>query len=276
MVRNVHPSTLKDALDIRAAGTVTPYAGGTDLMLKPLDNAEFLFLDRISEMKKIIEDAETIRIGAACTFTEILESSMTPAFLKEAVRSVGAPAIRNLGTAGGNICNASPKADSALVFYVTDSMLRLVSSRGERLVPITEFYQGRNKTALQPDELLVEIIMPKRGAEHFYFKKVGARRTLTISRISFAALLDLENGGVISAFKTAFGAIGDVFFRRQDIDAMMIGKTVEEARAVREDYLKAYASAINPAKGRVSAAYRKAVCMNLLRDFLESNGITEG
>jgi xanthine dehydrogenase FAD-binding subunit len=272
MVKNNHPSTLRDALDMRAAGKVIPYAGGTDLMLKADENAEFLFLDRISEMKKITEDAACIRIGAACTFTEILESKLTPVFLKEAVKSIGAPAIRNMGTAGGNICNASPKADSALVFYVTDSTLRLASSRGERIIPITEFYQGRNKTALMPDELLVEILMERKGLEHYYFKKVGARNALTISRISFAALFDMDNG-VISAFKTAFGAIGDVFFRRQDLDSVMLGKTLDEARAVKKDYLNAYEGAINPSKGRVSSEYRKAVCMNLLRDFLESNGI---
>jgi xanthine dehydrogenase FAD-binding subunit len=272
MVRNNHPVSLKDALDIRAAGKVTPYAGGTDLMLKSGENAEFLFLDRIPEMKSITEDSGSIRIGAACTFTEILESSLTPAFLKEAVKTIGAPAIRNMGTVGGNICNASPKADSALVFYVTGSTLRLVSSRGERLVPITDFYQGRNKTALQPDELLVEIILDKKGLEHYYFKKVGARNALTISRISFAAMFDTETG-VITMLRTAFGAISDVFYRRPDMDSMLIGKTLEEARALKEDYLKAYEGAINPIKGRVSAEYRKAVCMNLLRDFLESNGI---
>jgi xanthine dehydrogenase FAD-binding subunit len=271
MVNTMHPASLKEALEIRAAGNVIPYAGGTDLMIKPRENAEYLFLDRIPELRGITEDADTIRFGAACTFTEILESRLTPAFLKAAVGTIGAPAIRNMGTIGGNICNASPKADSALVFYVTDSKLRLMSARGERLLPITEFYRGRNKTALEPDELLVEILMDK-GLERYYFEKVGARNALTISRVSFAAVFDSADG-VITSFKTAFGAIGDVFFRKQELDAMMAGKTLAEAYAVKEDFLKAYEAGINPIKGRVSAEYRKAVCMNLLRDFLDRNGI---
>jgi hypothetical protein len=104
-----------------------------------------------------MEDSEYIRIGAGCTFTDILESKLTPAILKEAALQVAAPAIRNFATVGGNICNGSPKGDSTLIFYVTDSILRLVSSSGERLVPISEFFLGRNKTSLQKDELLVEI-----------------------------------------------------------------------------------------------------------------------
>jgi CO/xanthine dehydrogenase FAD-binding subunit len=269
---NYRPASLKDALELRAAETVVPYAGGTDLMIKASETVSYLFLDRIPELRSIRLDNGLLRFGAACTFTEILESGLSPAFLKEAVRSIGAPAIRNMGTVGGNICNASPKADSALVFYVTDSKLRLVSSRGERILPITEFYQGRNKTALMPDELLVEILMESKGLGRYYFKKVGARNALTISRISFAALYDMEDG-VISVLKTAFGAIGDVFFRRGDIDAMLLGKTPDEARVVREEYLKAYEGAINPIRGRVSAEYRKVVCMNLLRDFLDKSGI---
>ena len=72
---------------------------------------------------------------------------------------------------------------------------------------------------------------------------------------------------------TAFGAVSDIVIRRADIDAMLIGKTIDEAKAVREDYLAAYNQAIVPIRGRISAEYRKTVCMNLLQDFLESNGI---
>lgn len=272
MVKSMRPASLKEALSIRAAGNAVPFAGGTDLMIRPAAGAEYLFLDGIPELRRISEDGDYIRIGAACTFTELLESGIVPPFLKEAVRTIGAPAIRNMGTAGGNICNASPKADCALVFYVTDAKLRLMSDKGERLLPITDFYLGRNRTALAPDELLVEILMEKRGLENYYFKKVAARSALAISRVSFAAVMHTENG-VVASFKTAFGAVGDVFVRRPELDAMMLGKSIREARGVREEYLGAWERVINPIKGRVSAEYRKTVCMNLLRDFLDSNGI---
>lgn len=272
MVNSYQATSLKEALDILAKEAITPYAGGTDLMIKADENTTYLFLNKVPEMKNIIKDRSYIRIGASCTFTDIIESELTPAILKEAVSKIAAPAIRNLGTVGGNICNGSPKADSALIFFVTDSKLRLVSSRGERVVPITEFYLGKKKTSLQRDELLVEILMNRKGLANYYYKKVGARNALAISRVSFAGILNVEYGKIINCM-TAFGAISDVFIRRADIDAMFIGKTIEQAKAVKEDYLAAYDQAIIPIKGRISAEYRKTVCMNLLRDFLESNGI---
>ncbi|MBV7271732.1 FAD binding domain-containing protein [Clostridium sp. PL3] len=272
MVNGYKATSLKEALEIRAREAVTPYAGGTDLMVEADENATYLFLNKVSEMKNIVEDNEYIRIGAACNFTDIIESELVPAILKEALAQIAAPAIRNLGTIGGNICNGSPKADSALVLFATDSKLRIVSSRGERVIPINEFYLGRKKTSLQKDELLVEILMDKVGFNNYYYKKIGARKSLAISRVAFAAILN-EKEGKISNCITAFGAVSDVVIRRADIDAMLIGKTIEEAKAVKEEYLAAYDKAIVPIRGRISAEFRKAACMNLLRDFLESNGI---
>lgn len=272
MVKSYQPVSLKEALEILAKETVTPYAGGTDLMIKPDENARYLFLNKVLEMKNILEDKEYIHIGAVCTFTDIIENKLTPNILREAVSQIAAPAIRNLGTVGGNICNGSPKADSALIFFATDSKLRLVSFRGERIIPITEFYLGRKKTTLEKDELLVEILMKKKGLTNYYYKKVGARNALAISRVSFAAVLNVESSRIANC-STAFGAVSDVIIRRSDIDAMLIGKTIKEAKAVKEKYLAAYDEAIVPIRGRISAEYRKTVCMNLLRDFLESNGI---
>ena len=272
MVNNYHPTSLKDALALRTAETVVPYAGGTDLMIKADVGASFLFLDRVSEMKQITMDGATVRIGAACTFTEILESALAPAFLKAAISSIGAPAIRNMGTVGGNICNGSPKADSALALMAAGATLRLASVRGERLLPISDFYLGGKKTALLPDELLAEILMDTGVAENYYYKKVGARKSLAISRVSFAGLFRVQDGR-ITVLRTAFGAIGDVILTRPDIDALLLGKTPDEARALRGEYLTAYDQAIVPVKGRVSAEYRKSVCKKLLWDFLESKGI---
>jgi CO/xanthine dehydrogenase FAD-binding subunit len=272
MVESYLTKSLKEALDIRAKEGVIPYSGGTDLMIKPDENASYLFLNKLTEMKNIAQDKEYIRIGAGCTFSDIINSQLTPAILKQAAAQIAAPAIRNLGTVGGNVCNGSPKADSALIFSVTDSKLRLVSSKGERVIPINEFYLGRKKTSIKEDELLVEIIMNTKGINNYYYKKVGARNALAISRVSFAGILNIE-GGKINTCKIAFGAVNDVILRRADIDSMLMGKTIEEAKKAKKDYLAAYDQAVVPIKGRISAEYRKAVCMNLLRDFLESNGI---
>lgn len=272
MVKSYIPSSLGEALAIRAQESVIPYGGGTDLMIEAPDDASYLFVGKIPDIRKIAEDGEIIRIGAACTFTEITESSLAPDLLKEAVSRIGGPAIRNLGTVGGNIGNGSPKADSALIFFVTDSSLRLISNQGERILPVRDFYLGRKQTALRSDELIAEVLMPRTGLENYYYKKIGARNAQAISRVSFAALMNMS-GGRIENCAAAFGAVSDVVIRRNDIDAMLTGKTIAEARALKDAYLEQYDRAIVPITGRISAEYRKAVCMNLLRDFLESNGI---
>lgn len=273
MVNNYIPASLREALDIRAKESVIPYGGGTDLMIEGSDEASYLFVGKIPELKQVSEDEQYIRIGAECTFTELMENELVPAILREAVSGIGGPAIRNLGTVAGNIGNGSPKADSSLIFFVTDSKVRLMSAKSERIFPIKDFYLGRKQTALQSDELIVEILMPKTGLDNYYYKKIGARNAQAISRVSFAALMNITDGRIVRC-ATAFGAVSDVVIRRDDIDSMLTGKTVDEAKAIRSEYLAAFDKAIVPISGRISADYRKAVCMNLLVDFLGQNGIT--
>jgi len=266
------PDSLREALLLRKSPGLIPIAGGTDLMVEADENAVYLFLQNVPEMKNITEDEEYIRYGAACTFSQVIKSPLSPEILKEACLQLAAPAIRNAGTLGGNIANGSPKADSALIFMVTDSKLRLMSAGCERIMPIKDFYLGRNKTALSPDELIVEILLPKNGLSNYYYKKVGARNALAISRVSFAGVLEIKNG-IIKNIATAFGAVSDVIIRPDATDRLLIGKTVEEARLIKEDYMEAINGQIIPIRGRVGAEYRKDVSMNLLRDFLETNGI---
>ena len=264
------PESLREALRIRALGGAIPYGGGTDLMIDADSNASYIFLHRVPEMREIKRDGGNIRIGASCTFTETAESPLCPPILRDAIMQIAAPAIRNLGTIGGNIGNGSPKADSALIFFAADAKLRLMSAESERIIPIKEFYLGRKKLALRPDELIVEVIMP--DPKRYYYRKVGAREALAISRVAFAGIFE-EADGIIKNCAVAFGAVSDVIIRREDIDTVFIGKTIDEAKKLKAGYISAYDAAIVPIRGRVSEEYRKDVCMNLLRDFLETMGI---
>ena len=125
---------------------------------------------------------------------------------------------------------------------------------------------------LQPNELLTEILVPDHGLENYYFKKIGARNALAISRVAFAGVMQITDVK-IQACSTAFGAVMDVTLVRPEIDGMLIGKTIGEGKTLKEEYLARYEREIKPIRGRVSAEYRRTVCMNLLRDFLEQNGI---
>jgi len=272
MVNSIFATSLDEALKARQNPELIPYAGGTDLMVVGNEEVSYLFLNKVPQMREIKTLENTLRIGAAVTFTEIIEHQDTPEILKEACRQIAAPAIRNTGTVGGNIGNGSAKADSALIFMVLNATLRLASATEERTLPLRAFYQGRKKLALKPDELIVEIIIPKAGWDNFYYQKVGARDALAISRLSFAGILQIEEG-VITHFSTAFGAIAETILCFEEIDNLLIGKTIEQAKAIKKDYLEAMDEAIVPIQGRVSIEYRKDVVMNLLKDFLETKGI---
>ena len=272
MVNGYIAKNLQEAIDIRAAHDVVPYAGGTDLMVENRENVDYLFLNKVPELKKITVDDKYIRIGAAVTFTEELACPDVPELMKEAVSRIAAPAIRNAGTFGGNLGNGSAKADSVLIEFVADAKLRLVSKSGERIVDVDKFYLGRKKLDLNSDELIAEILLPKTGLENYYYEKVGGRNALAISRVSFAGVFATENGRITNV-AAAFGAVSDTVLRYKDIEAKLIGKTIDEAKAMKGEYLNAYAERMVLTRGRVSAEYRKNVCMNLLGDFLGKFGI---
>ena len=273
MVNNYYiAASLAEALDIRANNDVVPYAGGTDLMVENRPDVEYLFLNKVPELKNIALDDEFIRIGAGVTFTQALESDDVPALMKEAVYRIAAPAIRNAGTFGGNLGNGSAKADSVLIEFAADAKLRLLSQKSERIVDIDRFYLGRKKLDLANDELIAEILLPKTGLEQYSYEKVGGRNALAISRVSFAGVFS-EKDGKINNIAAAFGAVADTVLRYKDIEKTLIGKSIDEARALKKDYLKAYSERMNLTRGRVSAEYRKTVCINLLNNFLTKFGI---
>ncbi|MCR5661193.1 MAG: FAD binding domain-containing protein [bacterium] len=271
MVNGFVPKNLAEALSLLNEHDLVPYAGGTDLMVvnKP---AQYLFIAKLPELRQITEDDEYIRIGSAVTFTEALASPLVPQLMKEAVSRIAAPAIRNAGTFGGNLGNGSAKADSVLIEFVTGAKLRIVSKDGDRLVDVEKFYKGRKNIDLAKNELIAEVLLPKTGLDNYYYEKVGGREALAISRVSFAGLIDIKDGRIAS-IAAAFGAVADTVLRYRDIEAMLTGKTIEEAKALRADFIKAYADRMVLTRGRVSAEYRKAVCMNLLGAFLDKFGI---
>jgi xanthine dehydrogenase FAD-binding subunit len=272
MVNGYMPTSLEEALQILASHQLVPYAGGTDLMVHPKEGVSYLFLHEIPEIRKIQEDERYIRIGAAVTYTEALDSPLVPQVMKDAVLLIAAPAIRNAGTFGGNLGNGSPKADTVLIEYATDAKLVIASIRGTRTIDVASFYQGRKKLDLAPDELITEILLPKKGLDRYFYQKVGGRNALAISRVSFCGIFQEENGK-ITKVASAFGAVADTVLRYPDLEQMLVGKTIAEAKALKPACLKAYDDRMVLTKGRVSAEYRKEVCQRLLDAFLTKFGI---
>lgn len=268
MVNGYKPATLSEALSVRANEKVVPYAGGTDVMVRPPKDTPFLFIGDIAELKEIKDDGEFIRIGAAVTFTEALSNDLVPPLMKEAVSRIAAPAIRNAGTFGGNLGNGSDKADSVLAGFALDMKIRLVSEAGERLLCVDEFIVDRGKTVLRDDELIAEILLPKDKCDlPYYYQKIGGRNALAISRVAFGGVYEID-GGVIKSITAAVIGGGSTVRRSRKVEASLVGKNVDEVKTNIEAYAAAFAEDLTFSRGRVSAEYRKTVVTNLFRDYL--------
>jgi xanthine dehydrogenase FAD-binding subunit len=253
-------------------------AGGTDVMVlhnsgrgvplklpKPL-----VFIDHLSELKRVYQNQKDLHIGACCTYSELLEHPLIPVPLKNAIKTIAAPAIRNRGTLGGNICNASPAGDTLPLLYVYNAKLLLRSVNGDRIVEISEFIQGPRRVQRDQNEILAEIILPTvlEEAAHVVFEKVGNRNADAIAKVSFAGYIRV-NDARIEDVRFAFGAVGPTMVRSIDIERKLVGKTIPLANADIAQVVAAFDKFIRPIDDqRSTATYRKTVALNLLRYFL--------
>jgi xanthine dehydrogenase FAD-binding subunit len=253
-------------------------AGGTDVMVlhkshrgvPPKIAKPIIFIDHLSELKQVYQNNKNLHIGACCTYSELLDNPFIPIPLKSAIKTIAAPAIRNRGTLGGNICNASPAGDTLPLLYVYNAKLLLRSVNGERIVTISDFIQGPRRVQRFPNEIVTEIILPSVLEEggHVVFEKVGNRNADAIAKVSFAGFI-LINKEQIDDIRFAFGAVGPTMVRSLDIEKKLIGKTIpltdEDIATIVADFDKI----IRPIDDqRSTAAYRKTVALNLLRYFL--------
>src|SRR5437016_12886595 len=146
-----------------------PIAGGTDLMVLysagKLPNRKLVNIWNIPELRQIEIFPDTIRIGAACTYTALRGHDVVSRefpLLAAAASWTGGIRNQNRGTLGGNLANASPAADSLPALLVYDAELTLISVRGERRVPYRTFHTGYKKTILATDELVLDTSLPPR------------------------------------------------------------------------------------------------------------------
>jgi CO/xanthine dehydrogenase FAD-binding subunit len=257
----------------------TIMAGGTDVMVfhksrrgvPPEFSKPIVFIDHLAELKHVSKHNNDLHIGACCTYTELLEHPLIPSVLKSAIKTIAAPAIRNRGTLGGNICNASPAGDTLPLLYVFNAMLRLRSENGERLVAISDFIQAPRRIQRLSNEMLTEIILPSvlEKGTHVVFEKVGNRNADAIAKVSFAGFIRI-NQERIDDIRFAFGAVGPTMVRSSDIERLLIGKSLPLSVSDITTIVDAFDKMIRPIDDqRSTAVYRKTVALNLLRYFLK-------
>ena len=262
------------------------FAGGTDLMVefraddKKLKDVEVVLdISKLSKLKTIKSDEELISIGAASTFSEIINNSAlekyAPFFI-EACRTVGSPQIRNTGTIGGSIGTASPASDPCPPLVAMDSVLTLKSVNGEREVLLSDFIEGAYRTKIKPDELIKSIKFKKLKPEAgFSFVKLGRRKALAIARMNVAAYVQTGEDGIVTDARIVPGSATPITIRITDAENMLLGETpsYELHEAVGK---KVSQKMIEITGTRWSTPYKEPVIASLVKRALnEATGVKE-
>jgi len=272
----VAPGSLHAIVSLLAKepGVWVPIAGGTDVMVQyaagKLPARKLVSIWNLPELRRIEVTAGEIRIGAACTYTDLRKDQIVGSefpLLQSAARWTGGVANQNRGTIGGNIANASPAADSLPALLVYGSDLILVSVRGERRLPYASFHTGYKKTLLAPDELLQAVCLPRRFSGYFtHARKVGARNAQAISKVCIAALGRMADG-VVEDARIALGSVAAVPLRLTETEQTVRGKAINSE--LLQLARKAVAAEVRPIDDiRSTASYRTVVAGNLVAEFL--------
>lgn len=261
------PQSLTDAVSLLANGPHRILAGGTDLYPSsgPQIDGNVLDLAAIADLEGISQ-TQDLRIGARTTWTTIADAALPPALfaLQQAARQVGGRQIQNVGTIGGNLCNASPAADGVPPLLMLDAAVELASPNGLRALPLAEFLLGPRKTARRADEVLTAVIIPAKSLEGTSaFLKLGARAYLVISIAMVAAKVTITNGQ-ISAAAIAVGACSGVAQRLPCAEHALIGATPSQAIGRLTDAI--VGSALSPIDDlRATGDYRLTAAAELVR-----------
>lgn len=230
------PKSLDEALKILDNNTkLNIISGGTDVLIKlhhgKISDAELLSIKNLNSLRdiKLLED-NTISIGATTTFSDIFRSEIINnniPILSEAAVSMGGPQIRNMATIGGNICNGAVSADSAPALFSLNALLKLKSLNNERIVKITEFYDGPGKVKIERNEILTEILIKEEDYKNKKGKyiKFANRKALDISMLGIALLYEIEDN-TFKDLRVSLGVAAPTPIRCRTAENFAIGNSV--------------------------------------------------
>jgi CO/xanthine dehydrogenase FAD-binding subunit len=259
------PDTLDDALAHLDTTAMSIVAGGTDLFpAMGTTPKAMLDVSRIKGLRGISQDNTGWHIGAATTWTDVINADLPAAFdgLKQAARKVGSLQIQNTGTIAGNLVNASPAADGVPPLLTLDAQVELASVRGTRVLPLPEFITGVRQTALQAGEMVTAILIPSQPDHaRAAFSKLGSRKYLVISTAMVATVIGRDAKGRVDHARVAVGACSPVAGRLPVLEADLIGTTPESIQIT-----AAHLTPLAPISDvRGSAGYRLDAVAELIR-----------
>lgn len=276
-IRYYRPNTISEALTILSGegDGARPLGGGTDLMVRMraghMRPKVLVDIGRIG-LDTIHPAGDAVVIGAMCTMAKLLCDATTiqqlPA-LAQAASRVGATQIQHMATVGGNVCNASPAADTACALMALEARVMLRSVGGVRSLPIGEFLRGPGETALKSGELLeaFSIPLPSRySTVHQSFNKVGGRNALVCSLVAVAGVTRLADG-VVQECHLALAAVGPTCLRPRRAEALLAGEPLTE-ELCRTAAAAAAAEAQPIDDHRATGDYRRRLVAALVREHL--------
>jgi carbon-monoxide dehydrogenase medium subunit len=211
--------TVEEALDLwRERPACAYFAGGTDLLpqmrLGRRAPATIIDIKRVSGLDRIRETEAGLLIGAAVPLAEIETHPIIRTdfpLLAECARVVGARPVRNRATLVGNICNASPAADTAVALLVLDGMVRTVGVDGARELPVNEFFTGPGRTVLRLGELVTEVVLPRAAVWRGSYLRLSRRRGMDLATVG--VLVARSNRAAGSLHRIALCAVAPVPLR---------------------------------------------------------------
>lgn len=244
-------------------------AGGTDLVLnmkkKKIRPRRVISLHNLRELDFVRTQGSEVRIGALSRHADIAADPWLKTHLPiicEAVGLIGSWQIRNIGTIGGNLCNASPAADSAPPLLALNARLVAASQKGEKKIALDSFFTGPGETVLETDQILKEIVIeiPKQRSAGCYLK-LRRRKAVDVSLAGVAFQAEIESDGrTLARVGIALGGAAPTPIRVADAEAVLTGLPVDEALKKIPDCAAIAAQAASPIDDvRATAAYRRTI-----------------
>ena len=242
----LRPATLAELLELRARHpSAELVCGATEIGVYINKGGKrfplLISTEGVPELRRIETSAEALVVGGAASLTA-LEESLGDDFpsIKKMLLVFASRPIRNRASLAGNLMTASPIGDMAPVLLSLDASVRLVSARGERRVPLADFFIGYRKTVLAPDEILVAVTIPRRpltALRRVDSYKVSKRRELDIAIVAAGFVVERDAGQRVTVARLAYGGVGPTPARARRTEEFLVGKlwnakTVEQAKEI--------------------------------------------
>jgi len=250
-------------------------AGGTDLNVQIkngiIRNANIIYINHLSELGGINASNGSIVIGATSSFHEILESKVIRhhlPFFQKSLESFASPLLQNSATIGGNIANGSPTADVVPLLLILDAKIELSSKTRNRSIYLKDFFNGYKQNVMESNEIITKIIIDKIAEKNCitFYKKVGSRKALAISKVSLAGMKRVS-GNKITMMKLSVGSLNEYPRRLFKVEDYLTDKTTSEIDFTKvEELLNKEITPITDL--RSDKEYRYHVCVNLIRTFI--------